>query len=211
MVRTIGEHPQFELKRALDLSNLRQRIEFVKDLQSIATSEIASEKFLVIGADESTRQFVPVTNLQDFDEAMVRQQLERFLPVPRFELFSLRTSEDVPFVLFVVGKQPTRRILARATVDDPAEQKPRILLREGDLWTKGASTGKHLARPEDWDSIYQETVEREAESRTRTRTDHIVAQVIAQERLRAVSGSLLALPAHMTDEELLGLGDMCSQ
>jgi len=45
VVRTIGEHPQFELKRALDLSNLRQRIEFVKDIQSIATSEIASEKF----------------------------------------------------------------------------------------------------------------------------------------------------------------------
>lgn len=202
VVRTIGEHPQFELKRALDLSNLRQRIEFVKDLQSIATSEIAFEKFLVIGADESTRQFVPVTNLQDFDEAKIRQQLERFLaPVPRFELFSLRTSEDVPFVLFVIGKQPTRRILARITVDDPAEQKPRTLLREGDLWTKGTSTGKHLARPEDWDAIYQETVEREAESRTRTRTDHVVAQVIAQERLRAVSGSLLALPAHMTDEE----------
>ena len=86
MVRTIGEHPQFELKRALDLSNLRQRIEFVKDLQSIATSEIASEKFLVIGADESTRQFVPVTNLQDFDEAMVRQQLESSHTCPQIRI-----------------------------------------------------------------------------------------------------------------------------
>ena len=111
VVRTIGEHPQFELKRALDLSNLRQRIEFVKDLQSIATSEIASEKFLVIGADESTRQFVPVTNLQDFDEAKVRQQLERFRHLSPDSNYSVLEHPKMSRLsCLVVGKQPTRRI-----------------------------------------------------------------------------------------------------
>lgn len=203
VVRGVGEHPQYELKRAYDLSSLQQRMELVKDIQSIATSRIDTEKFLVIGADEQTRKFVPVTNPQDFDDAKLRQQLARYLsPVPKFEVFRLRTSDDVPFILFVIGRQPTRRILAKATVNHPSEQQPKVLLREGDLWTKGDdSTGKYLARPTDWDAIYEEAIEREAESRTRNRTDHVVQQVIAQERIRAVSGRPFALPAYLSDEE----------
>lgn len=202
VVLNVGEHPQYELKRSYDFSNLYQRIEFVKDIQSIATSPIESEKFVVVGADETSRQFIPVTNLASFDEAKLRQQLERHLsPVPKFEVFRLTTSTDIPFVLFVIGRQPTRRILARITVDDPSEQKSRILIREGDLWTKGDSTGKRLARPEDWDAIYEDEIEREAESRTRARTNHVVQQVIAQERIRAISGGSFALPAYLTDEE----------
>jgi hypothetical protein len=211
VVRTVGEHPQYELKRAYDFSTLQQRIEFVKDIQSIATSEIDSEKFLVVGADETDRRFVAVANTKDFDESKVRQQLEKYLsPTPKFEVFELRSSDHVPFILFVVGRQPTRRILARVTVDDSSEQRPRVLIREGDLWTKGDSTGKHLARPEDWDSIYADHVEREAEARTRARTDHVVQQAMAQERIRTISGSTFALPVHLTDQEFkLVAEDIC--
>lgn len=164
VVRSVGEHPQYELKRAFDFSSLHQRIEFVKDIQSIATSPIETEKFLVVGADQQTRQFIPVANLQDFDDAKLRQQLERYLsPAPKFEMFRLRTSDNIPFVLFVIGRQPTRRILARVTVDDPSDLRPRTLLREGDLWTKGDSTGKRFAKADDWDAIYEETIEPEPE------------------------------------------------
>jgi hypothetical protein len=97
-------------------------------------------------------------------------------------------------------------------VDDASEQKPHALLREGDLWTKGDSTGKRLGRPEDWDAIYEDAIEREAESRTRTRTDHIVQQVITQERIRAISGSSFALPAYLSDEEYkLIAEDICAR
>jgi hypothetical protein len=208
VVRNVGEHPQYELKRSYDFANLHQRMEFIKDMQSIATSRIEGEKFLVIGADEASRQLVPVANPQDFDDAKIRQQLERYLsPAPKFEIFRLTTSDGVPFILFVIGRQPTRRILARVTVDDPSEQKPRTLLREGDLWTKGDSTGKRLARPDDWDAIYEEAVEREAETRTRARTDHVVQQVIAQERIRAISGGSFALPAYLTDVEFKSIAE----
>jgi hypothetical protein len=53
VVRDIGEHPQYELKRAINLSSLHQRIDFIKDIQSIATSQIDAEKFLAVGADEA--------------------------------------------------------------------------------------------------------------------------------------------------------------
>jgi hypothetical protein len=35
------------------------------------------------------------------------------------------------------------------------DTKPKLLLKEGDLWTKGASAGKRLARAEDWDVVYE--------------------------------------------------------
>src|ERR1700722_17359960 len=94
VVREIGEHPLFELKRSCVMNVLRGRIEFVKDIQSIATSRIESEKFLVIGADAASKSFVPITNLNDFDEAKLRQLLEKYLnPVPEFEVFQLSSSE----------------------------------------------------------------------------------------------------------------------
>jgi len=35
VVRTVGEHPQYELKRAYDFSTFQQRIEFVKDIRAM--------------------------------------------------------------------------------------------------------------------------------------------------------------------------------
>ena len=164
---------------------------------------IASEKYLVIGADEASRTFVPVTNTDEFDEANLRQILDKYLdPIPQFEVFRLSTMNDeIPFVLLVIGKQRKRRILAKETVDLTTDLKPRVLIREGDLWTKGDSTGKRLAGPEDWDDVYEEFVERESELRTRSRTDHLMQKVIAQERLRVTSGPITTLPAYLSDEE----------
>ena len=205
IVRGLGEHPLFELKRSCDLSNIPQRMEFVKDVQSIATSRISTEKYLVIGADASAKNFVGVSSPAQFDEARIRPILEKYLaPVPSFEVLQLSSSDGLPFVLFVFPKQPTRRVLARVTVDEPTDPKPKILLREGDLWTKGESTAKHLAKPEDWDDIYEDRIEREAESRTRTRTAHFVDQALAQERVRT-SSTPDSLPVYLTDDEFKAL------
>jgi len=211
VVRAVGEHPLYELKRSCSMKDLKDRIEFVKDIQSIATSRIEYEKFLIIGADATTKSFVPVQNLNEFDEASVRQLFEKYLnPIPEFELFQLNTSDGSPFIVFVIPKQRNRRILARVTVEEPNDPKPKILIREGDLWTKGTSTGKRLAKPEDWDEIYEEIVESEAERRTRQRTAHELESAIAREKIRPLVGES-ALPSYFTDSEFQALmEDLCS-
>ncbi len=209
VVREVGEHPLYELKRSCSFTVLKDRIEFVKDFQSIATSRIETEKFLVIGADDTAHSFCSVQNVNEFDEATVRQLLEKYLsPVPEFEVFHLTSSDGHPFVLFVIPKQKRRRILAKVTVEDSSEMKPRILLREGELWTKGASTGKRLAKPEDWDEIYEEVIEAEAEQRTRQRTAHSLDLVLAREKVRTSTHSL---PSYFTDDEFQALmEELCS-
>ena len=209
VVREVGEHPLYELKRSCSFTILKDRIEFVKDFQSIASSRMEIEKFLVVGADDTAHSFCPVQNVNEFDEAPVRQLLEKYLsPVPEFEVFHLTSSDGHPFVLFVIPKQKRRRILARVTVEDTSEMKPRVLLREGDLWTKGASTGKRLARPEDWDEIYEEVIEAEAEQRTRQRTAHSLNLALAREKVRV---SVHSLPSYFTDDEFQALmEELCS-
>lgn len=211
IVREVGEHQLCEMKRSCSLTTLGEKIEFVKDIQSIATSRIQAEKFLVVGVDDKTRTFHAVQNLSDFDEANVRQVLDKYLaPVPDFEILRLTTSNGCPFILIVIPKQKQRRILAKFTVDDPTETKPKTLLREGDLWTKGGSTGKRLAKPEDWDEIYEDVVEAEAERRTRQRTAHNLEIATAREKVRPSHGAS-SLPSFYTDEEFLALmEDLCS-
>lgn|SRR6266404_1620254 len=212
VVREVGEHPQFEMKRSCSLSNLSEKIEFVKDIQSIATSIIETEKYLVIGADEKTKTFCTVTNSDEFDDASIRQILEKYLsPIPLFHVFRLQSSDSCVFILFVIPRQPRRRILAKVTVaaDDPKDLKPKLLLREGDLWTKGSSSGKRLAKSEDWDSIYEEVIEAEAEQRARVRTAHSIELAVAREKLRPYGHS--SLPSVFTDDEFQALmEDVCA-
>jgi hypothetical protein len=211
VVRDVGEHPLYELKRSCSFRNLEEKIEFVKDFQSIATSRIQTEKYLVVGADEASKTFRAVQNVNEFDEAAIRQLLEKYLhPVPDFELFQMTSSEGCPFVLFVIPKQKRRRILARVTVEDSTNSKPKVLLREGDLWTKGASTGKRLAKPEDWDEIYEEVIETETERRTRQRTAHALEMATAREKVHPSYGQS-PLPSFFTDEEFQALMEnLCS-
>ena len=205
VVREIGEHPLYELKRSCVLSDLADKMEFVKDVQSICTSKIELERFLVIGADQKTKTFVSVDNLEEFDEAKVRSQLEKYLhPVPEFQVFPLESSDGKTFVLLVFPRQRSRRIVAKVSVDHPSEKAPKLLLRKGDVWTKGGSTAKRLAGAEDWDEIYEEVIEIETERRTRQRTAHDIERVTAQERLRSQHG-LASLPSFGTDEDYRAL------
>ncbi len=202
VIAEVGEHPLFEFKRCLNLTVLADRIEFVKDVQSICTSRIENEKFLVIGVDISTKTFSEITNFRDLDEANIRQILGKYLePVPAFEIFNLICDADAQVVLFVFPKQPTRRILAKCTIEEPINGKNKLLLREGDLWTKGDSTSKRLATPSDWDAIYEDAIEREAERRTRQRTAHFLERAIGEERLRS-GYAVSTVPSFTSDQEL---------
>ncbi len=201
VVREVGEHPLFELKRRYEFGKICDKIEFVKDIQSIATSKIDSEKYLVVGADEQARCFVNVDNIDEFDEAKLRQQLEKYLdPVPLFELFSLTSSDGKNFVLLIFPRQKSRRILAIKTVNDDSTGKSKMLIREGDLWTKGSSTGKRLATREDWDEIYEEVIELETERRTRQRVAHFLERATTEKKLQTSYG-VSVLPTFTSDEE----------
>jgi len=211
VVHEVGEHPQYEMKRSCTLSNLAGKIEFVKDIQSIATSQIETEKYLVIGADDKTRTFCSVVNANEFDDASIRQILDKYLsPVPVFQVFQLKSSDGHSFVLFVIPKQSRRRILGKVTVssDDPKERVPKLLLREGDLWTKGSSTGKRLAKVEDWDEIYDEVIEAQAEHKARVRTAHTIELAVAREKFKTEGRS--SLPSVFTDDDFQALiEDVC--
>jgi hypothetical protein len=211
MVREVGEHPLCEMKRSLSLQTLADKIEFVKDVQSIATSRIETEKFLVVGADETTRSFCPMRNAHEFDESTIRMILEKYLsPAPEFEIFQMTSEDGSPYVLVVIPKQRKRRILAKVTVQHPTEGESRVVLREGDLWTKAGSTAKRLARPEDWDEIYNDIIESETEQRTRQRTAHALELATAREKVRPVQGQH-GLPSFFNDDEFQALmEDLCS-
>jgi hypothetical protein len=199
------------MKRACSLQALTGRIEFVKDIQSIATSRIQNERWLVVGADEASKSLCAVENQEEFDDAKIRQILEKYLaPAPDFEVLRLTSSGRLPFVLILIPKQKTRRILARVTVEDAPSAKPKLLHREGDLWTKGASTGKRLATPEDWDDIYEENVEARVEYQTRQRTAHLVEAAIARSKVQPESHPTLA--SAFTDVEFKALmEDICAR
>jgi hypothetical protein len=79
IVAQVGEHPLCEMKRACSLQSLAGKIEFVKDIQSIATSRIQHERLLVIGADEASKSLGAVQNQEEFDDAAIRQILEKYL------------------------------------------------------------------------------------------------------------------------------------
>lgn len=210
IVMGVGEHPLCEMKRACSLQDLSQKVEFAKDIQSIATSRIDSEKFLVIGVDEVSKSFAAVQNQAEFDDAAIRQLLGKYLvPAPQFEIFRLKSSEGIPFVVIVIPKQQSRRILAKATVEDRSGTKQKLLLREGDLWTKGATTGKRLAQPEDWDDIYSEIVETRVELQTRQRTAHLLEVAVARERISPNSRG--GVPSAFNDLEFKALlEDLCT-
>src|SRR5688500_17605026 len=92
LIATIGEHPECELKRSWRRDTPYLKAEFVKDVQSIANSDIPieTEKYIVVGVDEGSREFVGV-NHADYDEASIRQLLESHLdPVPAYEVLYLK-------------------------------------------------------------------------------------------------------------------------
>jgi len=146
MIAELGEHPECELKREWRRDTSYLRAEFIKDIQSIANSEIPREreKYIVVGADEQTRT-ITGCNHADFDEAGIRQLLESNLdPVPEFEVLGLTSSAGVNFVVIRIPHQPNRPFVANATI----RVNDRVYLAEGQIWIKpgGGDTGSTQKR-----------------------------------------------------------------
>jgi tetratricopeptide (TPR) repeat protein len=153
LVRQGIEHPQYELKREISIGRdkLGQRLEFVKQVQGMANSHLCEERFLVIGADQKKRDFVPVSNVAEFDPARVSELLNKYLqPPPSLEVFnSLQNDEGCPFVLIVLSSVQPRPI----AVKTEGAYEGKVQLREGDVWIK-TDTRLHLATPDDLAQMY---------------------------------------------------------
>lgn len=150
LINTIGEHPECELKREWRKTELRDKAEFIKDVQATANSLIpeGKEKFIVVGADEKTKQIMGCSH-SDYDDAAIRQLLEIYLdPVPDFELLRLHSSNNIEFVVIRFPPQPNKPFVAKASIRD---NQKKTYLREGEIWLKpgGAvtsSSGKRLVK-----------------------------------------------------------------
>jgi hypothetical protein len=117
LVATGTEHPRFELTQQASISkeNSKARADFLKLIQGLANAHLEDERILVIGADQKSKGFVPVTNISEFDPNNVQSVLGKFLyPTPLQEVFALKTDEGVPFIAIVLAAKQPRPVVAKA-------------------------------------------------------------------------------------------------
>jgi Putative DNA-binding domain len=68
------ETTNVEFKRQLNLATKADKAEFVRDILALATTKVSGERFLIVGFDDKTHQFV-----QSVDPAITQNQLEQLL------------------------------------------------------------------------------------------------------------------------------------
>ncbi len=143
MISAVGEHAECELKREWRRDTPYLRAEFIKDIQSIANSDIPAgrDKYIVVGVDESTRAYTGCDH-SDYDDASIRQLLAAHLDrVPEFELLRPVAPNGKPIVAVRIPKQAQRPFIATKTIADQSGKK--VYLQEGEIWYKpgGPTTG----------------------------------------------------------------------
>ena len=172
LVRQGVEHARFEFKRAASPTreDLDDRLDFIKFVQGVANSEVSEERFVVIGADPTEKQFYSVTNATDFDPARLSPILAKYLdPIPSIEVFNNLQTDDghrlVVLIFSAIQPQPIMVITEGQKVDGKTR------LQVGDIWIK-KSTSLRRASRSDIDLMYQQRMEEEAEDRARKRFKH---------------------------------------
>lgn len=174
LVSSGAEHPQYEFKRCISLAreSLADRLDFIKLVQGLANSEIAEERFVIIGADQREKRFHAVDDVAQFDSAKISQLFSKYLdPLPTFEIFNaLQTDDGVQFVLLVLGAVQPRPIVVKT--EGQVSEISKAHIRPGEVWVK-SNTGLRLATRGDLDAMYSHRIEEEAESRARKRFRHL--------------------------------------
>jgi predicted HTH transcriptional regulator len=69
-----GRRPTVEFKRQLDLATKAHKAGFIRDILALAATKSSGERFLIVGFDDKTHQF-----LQSVDPAITQNQLEQLL------------------------------------------------------------------------------------------------------------------------------------
>ena len=201
LISTTGEHPECELKKSWLRNTPYLKAEFIKDVQSIANSEIPieKEKYIVVGVDETSREFVGL-NHADYDEAAIRQLLESNLDsVPDYEILYLKNS-DKDYVVVRIGHQTQKPFVATKDIKDGAK----TYLRASEIWVKpNGSTGKKkvTSRSELLGLIDVEVRVREEVD---LRLGKILPEIRLEERAKIGATTFGAVPTFTsTDEEFV--------
>ena len=167
LVRGGNETPGFELTRKCSLASAdrKSQTDFAKTVQGLANAYPPSERVYVIGADQREKKFFSIERPQEFDQANVRQILEKYLePLPLFDALVMETDDGTKFALIVVSAEQPRPIVVKNPSGDDKTQ----FLHVGDIWIK-KQTGLVRANRDDLEEIYETRIEAEAERRAQRR------------------------------------------
>jgi hypothetical protein len=162
-----NETASFELTRVCSLASVdkKSQTDFAKTVQGLANAYPPSERVYVIGADQKEKRFFSIEKPQEFDQANVRQILEKYLePLPLFDAFVLETDDGAKFAAIVVSAEQPRPIVIKTPAGDDKTQ----FLIVGDIWIK-KQTGLVRANRDDLEEIYETRIEAEAERRAEKR------------------------------------------
>jgi hypothetical protein len=101
------ETTNVEFKRQLDLATKADKAEFVRDILALATTKVSGERFLVVGFDDKTQQFV-----QSVDPAINQNRLEQILnayavPAPQIRYHRVAW-EQGPIGVIKVARDPAK-------------------------------------------------------------------------------------------------------
>ena len=161
------ETPRFELTRMCSLASTdkKSQADFAKTIQGLANAHPPSERVYVIGADQAGKKFFSLENPQEFDQANVRQILEKYLePLPLFNVLVMEAEDGARFAAIVLAAEQPRPIVVKNPTGDGKTQ----FLGVGDIWIK-KQTGLVRATRVDLEEIYETRIEAEAERRAERR------------------------------------------
>lgn len=129
-----GEGPKVDLKQQLNISEVKEKVEFCKDLSSIANSEDAAPHlrgygFIIVGVDKTGTVVGGVESLgpsrRDGTSASLTQIAGTYLaPVPRFDLVTFEDVERGPWGVIVIHPSISPpHIFIRELSGDPSKNE----------------------------------------------------------------------------------------
>lgn len=129
-----GEGPKVDLKQQLNISEAKEKVEFCKDLSSIANSEDAAPHlrgygFIIVGVDKTGTVVGGVESLgpsrRDGTSASLTQIAGTYLaPVPRFDLVTFEDVERGPWGVIVIHPSISPpHIFIRELSGDPSKNE----------------------------------------------------------------------------------------
>ena len=202
LITAVGEHPECELKGSWKRDTPFLKAEFIKDIQATANSEIPidTEKYIVVGADETSRTIVGCS-YDEFDDAKVRQLLENYLdPVPDFEVLRLKSLNGDDFVVFRFPHQTKGPFIVTTNIFD---DKKKCHLAEGQISVKrnGSSWQNKLLKSRS-DLLRMIDIEDFVKREVEQRLAHLIPEIRIEERTRIGNAGFGAIPSFTsTDQE----------